>query len=265
MTRKTFTLSLISLTIGASLGLFSAPGMSVPTSERSNLSIEIAGNEWNAFTPPDGLGTPGRREGGGTRGDCPAGVARNALTALVPETTAGATILDRPEFLFYLPASSGVLEVEFVLLDDLDNAVYTKTLTAPSQAGIVTIDLKEDSAPALEVGQSYHWYFSAICNPNDRSADIHVEGWIERVDAEQTEVKTDATTSASEKVTIYTEASIWYDAIAVLAEQRRSYPNDANLEAQWQQMLASVGLDEIADIPLIEWSNDKRMASKRRK
>ncbi|MBE9041615.1 DUF928 domain-containing protein [Oscillatoriales cyanobacterium LEGE 11467] len=261
MTRKTFTLSLVPITIGLSLGLFAAPGTSVPNSDRSTELSQTVGNEWNAFSPPPDMGTPGRREGGGTRGNCP--TVDRALTALVPQTNAGATLSGRPALFFHVPATSEQLEFEFVLQDVEYNTVYTKTLTAPGQAGIVEINLKNNAAPELQVGQHYRWYFSAICNPNDRSADIHVEGWIQRIESEKTAAKIETATSESEKIEVYSEASLWYDALAAMVEQRRTNPDDVNLEAQWQQLLTAVGLNSIAQAPLVEWDSVQYLAVKK--
>ena len=261
MTRKKLTRSLIPLTIAMSLGLFAAPGMSESYSGSLGESSQIVGNEWNAFSPPADMGTPGRREGGGTRGDC--ATVGSALTALVPETNAGATISGNPSLFFHVPATSERIELEFVLQDVERNTIYTKTLSAPARSGIVQIDLKDEASLELQVGQHYHWYFSAICNPNDRSADIHVEGWIQRIESEKTEAKLQTATSPSETIAVYNESALWYDALAAMAEQRRANPDDVNLEAQWQQLLATVGLNSIAQAPLVEWNSVQYFAFKK--
>ena len=50
---------------------------------------------------------------------------------------------------------------------------------------------------------------------------------------------------------LYAQAGIWYEALATLAELRRSKPNDSVLISAWESLLQSVGLDTVAKEPII--------------
>jgi hypothetical protein len=199
------------------------------------------------FEPPD-RGLPGRREGGGTRGGCLA--QQPALTALMPNTNIGLTVTEYPSFFWYVPQNSAAAG-EFVLLDQSNAEVYKTIVPVSQQAGVVSVKLPSDgSVSALEVDQSYRWYFSLICDPLDRSADAFTSGWIKRVEPSSTLTQELATATAEEKPLIYAQADIWYDALAALVQLRHDQPQNPALVNQWETLLSSVGLEQIAHQPL---------------
>jgi hypothetical protein len=203
------------------------------------------------YIPPD-RGAPGRREGGGTRGGCMAQQpsSQPSLTALMPDTNSGLTLAEHPAFFWYVPQSSATA-AEFVLLDQSDTEVYKTTLPVPAQAGVVSINLPAE-APALEVGKSYHWYFSLVCDPLDRSADVFTSGWVKRTAPAAELAQALATASAEAKPAIYAKHGIWYEALTELAKLRHNQPQNAALINQWQTLLKSVGLEQLANQPLLE-------------
>jgi hypothetical protein len=207
----------------------------------ANLSPSYA----QGYTPPD-RGLPGRREGGGTRGDCQA--SQPGLTALMPDSNLGRTMAERPTFFWYMPQSAAA--AEFVLLDANNTELYKTLVPVPSQSGIVSLNLP-DSVSALEVGQSYRWYFSLVCDPLDRSADTFTSGWVERVDRNPALLQEIAAAPPTEQAMLYAKAGLWYEALAVLATLRQSQPQNAALVTQWQTLLESVGLEQVADQPLL--------------
>lgn len=195
-------------------------------------------------------GLPGRRVGGGTRGEC--NFAEKTLTALIPETHLGLTTAAYPTLFFYVPQRSKEQAMEFVLRDENNRLVYEEELTATSLSGVVSVNLQEANAlKPLEVGKTYHWYFSIICNPQNRAHDVSVEGWVQRVEASPTLARELETVTLPERVPLYAEAGIWQDAIATLAQLRYSYPNNLTLADEWAKLLESEGLDEIAREPLV--------------
>jgi hypothetical protein len=199
------------------------------------------------FTPPDN-GMPGRREGGGTRGGC--ATQQPALTALIPKTNLGLTMQDYPTFFWYIPPNTAAA-AEFVLLDQNNAEVYTAMVPLTHQAGVVQVSLPTDgTVPPLETGSLYHWYFSLICDPLDRSADQFTDGWVQRTHPSEALTQQLATAPDSAKFALYSEAGIWYDAIATLAALRQQQPENAEFTQQWQTLLESVGLAAIADQPL---------------
>lgn len=204
------------------------------------------------FTPPEN-GLPGRREGGGTRGGC--ATQQPALTALIPKTNWGLTLNEHPTFFWYIPQNMAVA-AEFVLLDPANAEIYTATMPLTSQGGVIQVSLPTDgSVPPLEADKLYHWYFSLVCDPLDRSADQFTDGWVQRTLPSPELIQRLETASDQEKIAIYSQAGIWYDAIATLSTLRQAQPENTELAQQWQVLLESIGLETLADRPLAAQPN----------
>lgn len=192
------------------------------------------------------LGLPGRRVGGGTRGDCNFG--EKTLTALIPKNNLGLTVAANPKFFFYIPQTTDSQEVEFVLSDETESEVYEKTFKTTGTSGVISIKLP-DSAP-LQVDKKYRWYLSVICNAQDRSNDVSIDGWIQRVQPSPTLASELPKVAPATRAARYAAGSIWHEALTTLAEQLRERPQDSTVAAQWAKLLQSVGLDNIAQEPL---------------
>lgn len=205
------------------------------------------------YVPPD-RGLPGRREGGGTRGGCV--LTQPTLTAMIPSQNFGATVEEYPTFFWYVPQTNATT-AEFVLLDG-NRTVYETTIDLPKTPGILRLNLPTDgSVPPLTIGKDYQWYFSIICNADDRSGDLLTRGWIQR----QTKTSALATklsqATVIDRSTIYAQAGIWYDAMKTLADLRQSQSSAGMQQSQllsdrWHSLLESVGLEDFADQPFIE-------------
>lgn len=219
----------------------------------ATLSIWLGGNlTFSAFAqyvPPDNIGIPGRREGGGTRGDCLN--SEQPLMALMPETSYGETVSAYPTFSWFVP-NVPAKAAEFVLYDEAGNEVYYTTFRVTGTSGILSISLPEtaDLQP-LEVGQNYEWVFSLVCDEQDRSGDLFTTGWLRRVEGDATLQQQLSTVDVSDRANVYAQAGLWYDALAELTAQYRAHPNDAAIASQWTQLLDSVGLAPFASAPLL--------------
>ncbi len=182
---------------------------------------------------------------------CPCGCAEVPLTALMPASNVGLTLQAYPSFIFYLPVTVAQRQAEMVLLDENDNEIYTKTLTLPDTPQLLQITLSEQEGfPPLEVGKNYHWYFSIICNPDDRSGDESVDGWMRRVEVSEPLKSELAAASPHEQIAIYSQAGIWHEAVNTLFQLRQREPNNTTLLEHWVKLLNSVGLEAIAQQPL---------------
>jgi hypothetical protein len=218
----------------------------------------------NAFRPPQSPGGPApvNTVSGGTRqgkdeelGRCIQG--ERSLVALVPASGIGDTVAEYPTVFWHMPPTAA-WGLEFVLRDANVTDIYRVQYSLPkSRQGIVTTaGIRSLTLPAsanlspLEIGHEYHWELALICNPQDRSSDILVEGWIRRVEPAQTVALSTQQTSLQERVALYADARLWYETLAALVELRRSSPNDKNLVDAWKTLLTSVGLDVISEEPL---------------
>jgi hypothetical protein len=236
------------------------------------------------FTPPPvpNQGIPmGRSRGGASRSqECQ--IAKEPLTALVPnanksltkvgkastaraknnlvelakstsESVWALTASDRPSFWFYVPYSlNSNYPIEFVVQDELNTTLYQNSLTLPqTEPGVMQVKLP-NSLPPLEIGKRYHWYFLVYCDDDDP---VYVEGWVERVAVNSNlKMKLERATPA-EKAELYAANGIWYDALTNLAQLRQFYPHEIKLKADWESLLESVGLDAIASQPILSCCN----------
>jgi hypothetical protein len=234
--------------------LTTRPGDRYATTAVTNVTsyLNAGGDSTISFVDPNrGAPAPGNRQGGATRGGCSS--KNQSLTALVPATNLGTTTAEYPALFFYVPKTSVQTPLEFALLDQNDSPIY-KTNIAPKQApGIVKVSFSNlKGVPRLESGKNYHWYLSIICDPQDRSADIAVDGWIKRIQPDPALANELQQTKPGERVPLYEVGGVWYDTVAALAETRQSNPNNSALADEWAGLLKAVGLDKIAREPIVQ-------------
>jgi hypothetical protein len=215
--------------------------------------------ETNEYQPSIDIGTPINTQGGGTRGSASSCLsASKPLKALVPGDHFGTTVAAYPSFLAYMPALSpqaSPLPVEFVLEDKNSNEVYKSTFKTSGKSGIVTISLPTQAGLVpLEIGQDYKWSLSIICQPDDRSKDISVQGLVRRVELNPTLSNQLRQASPQKQVELYAEARLWQDALATLAQLRRDNPNDSAIAADWAKLLRSANLEDVTQESLLPGS-----------
>ncbi|MBW4635273.1 MAG: DUF928 domain-containing protein [Iphinoe sp. HA4291-MV1] len=244
-TQKVTLACLLSLILAHSLQ--SLPSAQAQQSQRSpNLTEKIKRFFFGAR--PGGV-VKGVQRGGAVRGRC--SNLNQQIVALVPSTEKGIpfveqTISERPTFWFYIPdLSVSRLNTEFVLLDSQDKEVYSATFRLKQQPGIINLQLPK-TIPALKEGNEYRWVFSAICNQENRAADAIVNGRLQRIpvsSALSTQLKT---TSPKERVSVYTDAKLWYETLTALAELQSSNPQDIQVKTDWANVLQLMGLPKNA-------------------
>lgn len=201
------------------------------------------------FNSPS-LGAPGNREAGASR-SAPCAASDRGLVALLPETNLGLTTQAYPTFFAYLPPTTATT-AEFVLYHEgTDELVYSTSFEITGDAGIASIKLPEQAAQIpLEVGESYYWYFTIVCNSEDRSADMTVQGGVQRVAPDSSLLNQVQAAQPQEIPLIYAEAGIWHEALSALIDLNRANPGDPTANANLSELLDSVGLEAIADEPL---------------
>jgi len=197
------------------------------------------------FIPPTG-GLPANREGGSVRGGlCP--ISPQRLTALLPSSSLGLTVAARPSFFAYLPPTGG-RPVELMLQDAQGNVLHLSSFQT-DKVGLVRVDLPSH-APELKVGETYRWYLSIICDPNDSSANLHVGGWVQRVALTDNLRQQLAKIPVGDRPYLYARAGLWHETLASLMELRQAQPNNASLQADWASLLQIEGLDRVAQEPI---------------
>lgn len=209
----------------------------------------------------------GRRAGMSSRDNCSA--VPTALTALVPlqqeekvgkltdksviGIVQGLTTSERPTFWFYVPYTQDLANssAKFILQDSTGTNIYEDAIALPSKPSIIGISLP--STASLEVDKTYRWYLKVRCNQETASIPVYVEGDIKRINLDEHVMQQlEAAIQPRQKIIIYAEKGIWFDALNMLAQIRIYNSNDAYIEKDWQSLLQSINLDNIATMPLIK-------------
>ncbi|HCV29324.1 MAG TPA: hypothetical protein DGO89_03215 [Microcoleaceae bacterium UBA9251] len=249
-------LTALAIALSAIVGIF--PSLSAPMPAKS---APIVSSQNVNFKPPN-VTAPGNRQGATHRGPkCPADLS---ITPLIPESNVGLTLSQSPTLFAYV--SHAGTQVQFSLITeketkDPDEVVY-ETAFKVDNAGIiaVTIPAAAGNKQLMEVGKRYQWSLAVACSPGentgenmgDRSNDLFVTGSVERIET-QPSLKNDlANPDPMARLSVYAKNGIWYETVATLAEMRRKTPDDAQLTAEWTQLLQSQKLDSIANQPLVQ-------------
>jgi hypothetical protein len=206
---------------------------------------------------PPGNAPGGRRTGGGRRDACPD--VNPKLTALVPVIEAADSVTnvwsltsaEHPTFWFYLPyTKSSKYPTEFVLQDNDGETIHQTEISLPEKPGIISVSIPSSAKP-LVIGQQYRWFLKVYCSEQKKSLPIYVEGVINRVNLSAIASQQLRIATPQQQTNIYAKNGMWFQALTTLGELRRKNPQDAKLQAAWNNLLAEIGLIEIAEKPLI--------------
>jgi hypothetical protein len=140
-------------------------------------------------------------------------------------------------------APEDITSAEFLVLNrDETEYVYETQFTLPKTPGIVSISLPLSAKTSLETGKFYHWYLTLKCKGStSNTPDIEMDGWVQRT-LHKPSTTNQIDTAAPEG---------WYDAVNNLANRLIASPQDTKLKQEWTDLLKSVGLENLAQEPLI--------------
>jgi len=240
-----FTILAVALTLGLTTNL---PAQVQAQLKPSSPSSKLPNQSKNSFRPPR-TSTPVNTQGGATRGEgCQKGeIVPDLLVPVASQMRE--TVADYPTFFWYMPKTSAQ-EVEFRLQDESGKVVYTaKYALAKSAEGVVgdpglmslTLPAFANLSP-LEIGKEYQWHVTLVCEVLDRSRDVVTEGSIKRVAPDPALALRIQQATPQQRVALYKDAQLWYDAVSTLVELQRTRPDDANLPVTWDRLLSSAGL-----------------------
>ncbi|GAP94210.1 DUF928 domain-containing protein [Leptolyngbya sp. NIES-2104] len=195
--------------------------------------------------PPSDPPPNGTQPGGGldpaTRSACTS--ESNRMRALIPVKNPVLTTTNQPTIFFYIPFGSDQIQSgEFSLLayPKEQQRLHTVRFTLPKTPGIVSVTLP--SQPEIEPGKYYHWYFQLYCrNGSGRQPDLTLHGFIQR---------TGLTPERQRQINAAT-SDIWYDAIAQVAGQLQTSPQNPQLRTQWRTLLQTIDAEHLAQEPLL--------------
>lgn len=247
-----------------------APKQSAGGASRGNLFTPDKGNgapkratggssRGNLFTPDRRNGAPRQDTGGASRGDdvssnqsIPSTVAASgpaALVAILPQSFYGTTVSERPTVMVYIPASNAEQAV-FSIKDETGNIHYKMTVPVAGLTGSLAIKLPL-LAPALAIDKNYQWFLALKVDGELSPSTPYVDGWIKRIQPNKELITAMQQHSALKLATAFGKHGVWYDCIATLAGLHAQQPGNATVVKQWQELLSSVNLKEIATAPVV--------------
>ena len=167
----------------------------------------------------------------------------SSLTALIPIDNPVLTTQSNPSFLFYIPdEAAAISHGEFSLFTAEEKTrIYSTKIDLKNTPGIVKIDLPSSPQYALKTEQPYHWYFKVYCqNESDSPQVLDVDGWIERVHLTSSRVSQIEAASTD----------IWYDAIAITAQNLIATPDDPEVRDRWIRLLEFIDRSHLGDLQI---------------
>ncbi|MDZ7962554.1 MAG: DUF928 domain-containing protein [Aulosira sp. DedQUE10] len=207
------------------------------------------------FTPISGKGAPQQASGGASRVGTydlnPSAVGATgpaALIALLPESFYGTTLSERPTILVYIPTSNAA-EAVFSLKDEAGNMHHQMTIPVAGKSGVIAVKLPAD-APALALDKNYHWFLALKVDGKLSPSTPYVDGWVQRIQPNTDLATVMQQEDALKQATALGKNGVWYDCVAILATLRNTQPTNTILTKQWEELLSSVSLKELAMAPL---------------
>ncbi len=195
-----------------------------------------------------GTGRPGQQTAGDNRGTCPP--VKTNLTAIVPTSNFGKTVAKHPSFWFYVPYKpEEIAQAQFVLQDSQRQTIFQAPINLQSTPGYNKFSLPA-TAPSLEPGESYRWYFKIYCDrsvtseENNLTADtpLFVQGWVERVPLSSS-LYLKLSKSDQQSYRTYGSHGIWYDAVNELLSLHLIDTDNLTLQQDWLKLTQAKGVN----------------------
>lgn len=213
--------------------------ISFPAGAQLSPSMEVS----IRFPETQDRGAPNRTTAAGARNDKCVAPQETPLTAFTPRNNVGTTISPNPDIFAYVPPTKAQTAELLIIDPEREEEIYSETVTLPSTSGVMQLSLP--ATVNLEVGKEYRWGFSLICDAQRRDSDVYVVGLLYRTSlSSSAENRLARASSALDKARIYAEEGIWAEMLSTLAPIRQSYPQE------WQEVLQSVQLQQMAQIPV---------------
>lgn len=197
-----------------------------------------------------------RRRGGASRDQCPPYGNRSDYTAIMPSDDLDLskrytqTASGQPSFWFYVPFEPGnPEEIEFTLIDENEDTVYEQRFVVSDTPGIVQIHVSDEQFTLVE-DKLYRWVFSAICDPDNRSGDITINGWIKRVPLDESLEELQGTVPSMQSFEAFSNEKLWHESLTILMTLKTNQPENTAIQDLWNEILVDIRLDDLADAPI---------------
>ena len=211
-----------------------------------SVSFWVAPIALATYTPPEKPSKPKDTGTNTTRGGSCEANSSGSLTALVPFSHVGETISGHPTFTWFVPDRTP-RPLQLRLFTRTGQLLYKTQMQ--SQQGIMSVALPPN-LPQLTIGQSYQWQVVLVCDPDDPPSNVVAVAEIQVVaPAASLQTRLAAAQTPQQRIDLYAESGLWYDAIA---EARKASETSQNQEAVLELLDALVSSEAK---PLKEWSD----------
>ena len=192
----------------------------------------------------------GEQEGGGVRGESVASCNNASYPVpLIPQDSQSLTTSASPNLFFDTSNIQQATTFDFLLLDRNNQVVYQDVLKTNNNLGLIGLELADaDNANELQLNNAYHWYLVQQCE-DFAEPKIVANGSLKRIELEDKLAHKITDASATDKVNIYQESNIWYEAVEHLTQLKCNTSNTEEVERQLAQIA------EIADISVEALNN----------
>ncbi len=113
--------------------------------------------------------------------------------------------------------------------------LYRTSLQLTKTPGVIGIPLPPSPEHSLKVNESYHWRLIVNCARTETSENVlELDGWVTRVQQSPNLV-----------------GAIWYDELTNRAQRFLLEPQNPQVKKAWTELLKSVGLEEVAQAPVV--------------
>lgn len=202
------------------------------------------GDSAPVYKPPM-RGAPASRIGGGSRG---IGTALPHLYVLAPQDV-GFTTEAKPDLFWFASDPSDARVKLKIYTDDPDKPLLEQTLPAVSAAGVQRTKLSGFGLE-LEPRVEYHWRISLYAESPGHTGRAIAGGTIQRTSSWPKLEARLQNHPALERVRVYAEEGLWYDAIEQISNAIDGDPGNAAIRKQRAALLGQVGLSEASQFEL---------------
>ncbi|MBH8561615.1 DUF928 domain-containing protein [Nostoc sp. CENA67] len=222
----------------------------------NSASIKAENNPNNNSDPPPvpNTGTPsGDPTPGTTRPQATCPKTSKPLTALMANNGSDYTLSEYPTFWFYVPyAPDQISYMEFLLLDGKERqTIYQTAVKLTEKPGIIKIKIPSESQYSFKFNEIYHWYFKVNCkSERTNQPELVIDGWVQRQPL-NLHLRNQIEVAHPKEYLIHKENAFWYDAIANLAQQHFSHPENLQLHEDWANLLKFLGYEWVIEEPFV--------------
>lgn len=237
----------------ASLGLFLTGVGALESVAASRLEqLKLSASDSTARPRNGGfipIGAPERTHSGASRQALP---DQCGGLALLPKEGGGLTTRDELSLYVYFAEGTVVDQAMLSLKSPDESEYYEAEIRLPREklaetGGVIEVAFP-DMPPVLTENEDYMWSLVLKCNGQMRPDSPILGGAIKRV-ASTANIQDDL--PLAERAQVYGDASLWYDVLGTVASMRRAEPTSAQAAEHWSTVLETVGLEMIADAPLL--------------